>query len=80
MGGPVPVPPASVGKPEADPVLLGQRALAKLGYNVKPDGLMGSETRQALERFERDRHLPVTGEFGGRTLRELTSLAGLPMP
>lgn len=80
MGGPVPVPPAAVGKPEADAVLLGQRALAKLGYGVKPDGIMGSETRQAIERFERDRRLPVTGEFGSRTLRELASLSGLPMP
>lgn len=80
MGGPVPVPPAAVGKSEADAVLLGQRALAKLGYGVKPDGIMGSETRQAIERFERDRRLPVTGEFGSRTLRELASLSGLPMP
>ncbi|WP_162559302.1 peptidoglycan-binding domain-containing protein [Microvirga sp. 17 mud 1-3] len=80
MGGPVPVPPASVGRPEADSVLLGQRALAKLGYSVKPDGIMGSETRQAIERFERARQLPVTGEFGARTLRELATLSGLPLP
>jgi len=80
MGGPVPVPPASVGRAEADSVLLGQRALAKLGYSVKPDGIMGSETRQAIERFERARQLPVTGEFGARTLRELAALSGLPLP
>lgn len=80
MGGPVPVPPASVGRVEADSVLLGQRALAKLGYSVKPDGIMGSETRQAIERFERARQLPVTGEFGARTLRELAILSGLPLP
>ncbi|QFU17107.1 peptidoglycan-binding domain-containing protein [Microvirga thermotolerans] len=80
MGGPVPVPPASVGRPESDTVLFAQRALAKLGYGVKADGLMGSGTRQAIERFERDRHLPVTGELGPRTLRELSAQSGLPQP
>ncbi|MGO4572836.1 peptidoglycan-binding domain-containing protein [Microvirga sp. 2TAF3] len=81
MGGPVPVPPGNVGKAEAgDPVLSGQRALAKLGYGVKPDGLMGAETRQAIERFEHDRRLPVTGEFTPRTMRELAALSGIAVP
>lgn len=78
MGGPVPTPPANVGRPEAgDLILGGQRALAKLGYGVKPDGVMGTGTRQAIERFEQDRRLPVTGEFGPRTARELSALSGI---
>ena len=49
MGGPVPVPPGNVGRPDpGDTVLAGQRALARLGYSVKVDGMMGSGTRQAI--------------------------------
>ncbi|MBJ6126226.1 peptidoglycan-binding domain-containing protein [Microvirga splendida] len=78
MGGPVPVPPGNVGRPDpGDTVLAGQRALARLGYSVKVDGLMGSGTRQAIERFEQDRRLPVTGEFNGRTMRELSNASGI---
>lgn len=53
-----------------------QRALAKLGYGpLKDDGMMGPGTKAAIERFERDRKLPVKGEAAGRTLRELTAKA-----
>ena len=74
MGGGAPTPPANVG---TEPVLAVQRALAKLGYSVKPDGVMGSETRTALERFEQERRLPVTGDFNARTLRELSAASGI---
>ena len=78
MGGPVPVPPGNVGRPDpGDTVLAGQRALARLGYSVKVDGLMGTGTRQAIERFEQDKRLPVTGEFNARTLRELSNASGI---
>jgi len=78
LGGPVPTPPANVGKADGgDLVLAGQRALARLGYGVKVDGMMGPGTRQAIERFEQDRRLPVTGTFSSRTVRELSSLSGI---
>ena len=55
-----------------------QRALAKLGYGpIAADGVMGTTTRQAIEKFERDRHLPVTGGTGQRTLRQLAQLSGM---
>jgi hypothetical protein len=61
-------------------VLAAQRALNKLNYGpIKPDGLFGPGTRQALERFERDRKLPVTGEAAGRTARELAAASGIPV-
>lgn len=61
-------------------VAAGQRALAKLGYGpLKSDGLMGQGTRQAIERYERDRRLPVTGEFGPRTARDLAAQSGIPI-
>lgn len=81
MGGPVPVPPGNVGRPDqGDIVLAGQRALARLGYSLKVDGQMGSGTRQAIERFEQDRRLPVTGEFSARTIRELSAASGVAVP
>uniref|UniRef100_UPI0030134017 peptidoglycan-binding domain-containing protein n=1 Tax=Methylobacterium nigriterrae TaxID=3127512 RepID=UPI0030134017 len=59
-------------------VLQAQRALSKLGYGpIKADGLMGSSTRAAIEKFERDRTRPVKGAAAGRTLRELAARAGL---
>ncbi|GJE60913.1 peptidoglycan-binding domain-containing protein [Methylobacterium trifolii] len=67
-----------ISKPERT-VMQAQRALEKLGYGpLKPDGVMGSGTHAAIEKFERDRKLPVKGEAAGRTLRELVARAGLP--
>lgn len=61
-------------------VSAGQRALNKLNYGpLKADGLMGAGTRAAVERFERDRKLPVTGEIAGRTARELAAASGLAL-
>jgi cytoskeletal protein RodZ len=61
-------------------VLAAQRALNKLSYGpIKPDGLFGPGTRQAIERFEKDRKLPVTGEVTGRTARELAAASGIAM-
>ncbi len=76
-----PVPPAYVGRADSSALVAsGQRALVKLGFGpLKADGLMGPSTRQAIERFERERKLPVTGEFGPRTARELALQSGLPV-
>ena len=59
-------------------VAFAQRALTKLGYGqIKADGVMGAGTRAALERFERDQKIAVTGEASGRTLRDLAQRSGL---
>jgi Putative peptidoglycan binding domain len=62
---------------ESAKIAAAQRALAKLGYYaLKPDGVIGPGTRQAIEKFERDRKLVPTGELGARTARELAREAG----
>lgn len=62
-------------------VARAQKALAKLGYGpIATDGIFGSTTRQALEKFERDRKMPVTGSLGPRTAKQLAALSGLPLP
>ena len=66
-------------RPDPGKVTSAQRALSRLGYGpLKSDGVMGAGTRQALERFERDQNLPVTGALAGRTARQLAARAGTP--
>ena len=57
-----------------------QKALVKAGFVLRMDGMMGATTRQALERFEVERKLPVTGDLSPRTLRELASQSGVAIP
>lgn len=58
-------------------IMAAQKALAKLGYGVTVDGKIGSGTKQAIQKFERDRNLPTTGEITGRTQRELAARSGI---
>lgn len=65
-------------KPEPRQVAAAQQALIKLGYGpLKADGILGQGTRQAIERFERDRRLAATGELGPRTVRALVAQSGV---
>ena len=61
-------------------MLAVQRALSDFGYGpVKPTGALGPETRAAIEKFERDRKLPVTGQLSERLVRELSATTGRPL-
>jgi peptidoglycan hydrolase-like protein with peptidoglycan-binding domain len=61
-------------------VIALQRALAQYGYGqIKPTGIVDAETRSAIEKFERERKLPVTGQPSDRVARELTGLTGRPL-
>jgi Putative peptidoglycan binding domain len=64
---------------EAARILLVQKALVKLGYAVRADGVMGSTTRQAIEKFERERGWPARGELTPRVLREISARSGLSL-
>ena len=61
------------GSDDSRTVMAAQRALARLGYGVKVDGMMGASTRQAIEKFEQSRKIPVTGDLSARTLKELAA-------
>jgi hypothetical protein len=57
-----------------------QRALTEFGYGqIKPTGNVGPETKAAIEKFERERKLPVTGQVSERLTRELTAMKGGPL-
>lgn len=61
-------------------VLAIQRALADFGYGqIKPSGNYDADTRVAIEKFERDHRLPVTGEISDRFVRELAAMTGRPL-
>jgi peptidoglycan hydrolase-like protein with peptidoglycan-binding domain len=89
MATPVPQPrptaaqrPAPAPKPGAPAkrVLAVQRALADFGYGqVAPNGVLGPETKSAIERFERERKLPITGQISERLTRELAAVTGRPL-
>jgi peptidoglycan hydrolase-like protein with peptidoglycan-binding domain len=76
--------------PPADPIarliapsnriMAAQRALADFGYGqIKATGVYDPETRSAIEKFERDHHLPVTGQMSDRLMRELGAMTGRPL-
>ncbi|UOK71075.1 peptidoglycan-binding domain-containing protein [Ancylobacter polymorphus] len=69
------LPPGDV--PVSPRVMDIQKALARLGYGpIRIDGIFGAATEEAIQRFERDRRLPVTGQMSDRVIRELTAVSG----
>jgi hypothetical protein len=64
---------------DATRILLVQKALMKLGYVVRPDGIIGATTRQAIEKFERERGWQPHGELTPRILREISLKSGLSL-
>lgn len=58
-------------------VIALQRVLAEFGYGqIKPTGIIDADTQAAIERFERERKLPVTGQATDRMVRELAAVTG----
>jgi peptidoglycan hydrolase-like protein with peptidoglycan-binding domain len=57
-----------------------QRTLADFGYGqIKATGVYDPETRNAIEKFERDHRLPITGQISDRFVRELAAMTGRPL-
>ncbi len=74
-------PPASIPQlTGARRVAAVQRALTEYGYaQLKPTGTIGSDTQAAIQKFERDRRMPVTGQVSDRLVRELSAMIGHPV-
>jgi hypothetical protein len=85
----VPRPPASIPVSAGSDAVAGaglrrvaavQRALTEYGYGqLKPTGTVGSDTQAAIQKFERARKLPVTGQVSERLVRELAAMIGHPI-
>jgi peptidoglycan hydrolase-like protein with peptidoglycan-binding domain len=57
-----------------------QRALTDFGYGpLRPTGLYDTETRSAIERFEKARRRPMTGQITDQLVRDLAALTGRPL-
>ena len=57
-----------------------QRALTEFGYGpLTTSGVYDAQTRAAIERFERARKRPVTGQINDQLVRDLASLTGRPL-
>jgi putative peptidoglycan binding protein len=73
---PIPVPQS----PAARRIAGVQRALSEYGYgNLKITGTMSGETQSAIQKFEREHKMPVTGQVSDRLLRELAAAIGHPV-
>ena len=88
---PLPVPaPQPIAVRRNDPIaeLIGpspriaavQRALSDYGYGqIKPTGMLDDATSNAIEKFEREHKLPVSGRVSDRLVTELAGLVGHPI-
>jgi hypothetical protein len=62
---------AEVPQLSQDQVRAVQTALTNAGYTLKVDGVAGTQTRAAVERYQRDHHLTPTGTIDRATLDRL---------
>jgi hypothetical protein len=81
---PAPIPPSSradmIASSSSRRVAAVQRALTKYGYGqLQPTGTAGSDTQAAIQKFERARKMPVTGQMSDRLVHELTAMIGEPI-
>jgi len=61
-------------------VMRVQRVLTAYGYGqIKPSGVLDQPTSTAIERFEREHKLPVTGKISDRLVSELSAMIGHPL-
>jgi peptidoglycan hydrolase-like protein with peptidoglycan-binding domain len=75
---PAPIPVLQT--PAARRVAAVQRALSEYGYGqLKVTGAIGGETQAAIQKFEREHRMPVTGQVSERLLRELAAAIGHPV-
>jgi len=76
---PAPIPPAAAASGSRR-VAAVQRTLTEYGYGqLKPTGTIGADTQAAIQKFERDRKVPVTGQMSDRLVHELNAMVGKPI-
>ena len=83
---PMPVPSPRRNDPIADligpspRIMAVQRVLSNYGYGqIKPTGMLDDATSQAIEKFEREHKLPVSGRVSDRLVNELAAMTGHPI-
>ena len=57
-----------------------QRALTEYGYGqLKPTGTVNADTLAAIQKFERERRIPLSGQVSERLVHELAATIGHPI-
>jgi peptidoglycan hydrolase-like protein with peptidoglycan-binding domain len=58
-------------------LVIFQRTLAEFGYGqIKPSGVLDADTQRAIEKFEREHKLPVTGQLSDQFVQQLAAATG----
>ena len=58
-------------------VIAAQRVLTQYGYGqIRPTGIVGPETQDAIRRFERSQKMPVTGAMSDQVVKALAQMSG----
>ncbi len=66
--------------PAPSRVMAVQRVLSEFGYGqIRPSGVVDEPTKVAIEKFESDHKLPVTGRLSDHLLSELGAMTGRPI-
>jgi hypothetical protein len=61
-------------------IMAVQRVLSNYGYGqITPSGTLDEATSQAIEKFEREHKLPVSGRVSDRLVNELAAMTGHPI-
>jgi hypothetical protein len=83
---PMPVPSPRRNDPIADligpspRIMAVQRVLSNYGYGqIKPSGTLDDATSQAIEKFEREHKMAVSGRVSDRLVSELAAMTGHPI-
>jgi hypothetical protein len=83
---PMPVPSPRRNDPIADligpspRILAVQRVLSNYGYGqIKPTGMLDDATSGAIEKFEREHKMTVSGRVSDRLVSELAAMTGHPV-
>jgi hypothetical protein len=80
MRPPAPIPSATVQITGSRRVAAVQRALSENGYGqLRATGTIGADTQAAIQKFERERRMPMTGQISDRLVRELAVVTGHPV-
>ena len=58
-------------------VIAVQQVLTQYGYGqIRPTGIMGPDTQEAIRRFERSQKMPVTGTMSDQVVKALAQMSG----
>jgi hypothetical protein len=61
-------------------IMAVQRVLSNYGYGqIKPTGMLDDTTSEAIEKFEREHKLPVSGRVSDRLVGALSAMTGRPI-